>query len=304
MHERSGWDHRRRAARLALALGLVLGVALVGGTPANGAIHPGDAVVRTVEVPLDAAVNGGLGKGSVMCPSGTRVISGGAGLHPAGEGLTAELSAKVMGSAPFASGKGWRAAASSFEVGTTLLLRITAVCLPKARLRGYSVGTRELGPASGMHLAGSKGCPKGKRLVTGGLWWAGPDGIYGAENTLRSTPTKDAKRWRAAGFTYGLEERMRIIVVCLPSARLGPLTVRTRDYVGVGPGPFGTGGGVSCPGRQRALAGGADWRLDGVSTTGSQISSTVRSSLRGWYAADNNAADGAVLRVLVTCVPR
>jgi hypothetical protein len=137
-------------------------------------------------------------------------------------------------------------------------------------------------------------------MVTGGAWWAGQP-IYGAENLNRSSLTPDAKRRRAVGFTYGANEALRILLVCLPRDSVGPLTVHQKDVVGADD----IGGAARCPRGERALAGGAAWHEGGADTiAGSLSGSTVTRSRKGWFAAgDNNGNVATVLRITVACVP-
>jgi hypothetical protein len=285
-----------------IVVGALLAVAAVGATGgvAAAAIHPGDATVHTVErnLPPDAFV-----QGRADCPQGKRAISGGAAFHRPGEEPDLITSAKLVSSGPTTNGRGWHAAGDSSDEDP-LKLRITVVCLPAAAVGPYTVRTKDLVVDGSSKYKGSLSCGPGLGIVTGGAWWTRGAGAAAteADNLERSTPSPDEKRWLARGFTYLPEDAaLRIVLLCRPTAAIGPVTIRHRD---VGGSDFVRSGAVGCGPGMRAIAGGVDTYEGGVpSVTGSLTSSTVRPDKRGWFAVASALGDATVMRVTALCVP-
>lgn len=296
---RDAWA--RRTIRVALvASALALATTGMSGTISAAAIHPDKASIHTLEVEI---AENELGSGSVACPTRKRVIAGGAAFHRLGEEPTFDLQAKLIADGPTPDARHWHAAAFSFEAAP-VFLRIVVACLPKRQIGPYEVRVKNLVPDGTLHTEGSVRCGRGDRIVTAGaIWNPSPSGPQptGADNLFRSAPNLAATRWRAAGFSFGSpEHRLQIVLLCRPTDKFGPVDVRFRDI----PVSGDDGGGTGCPDRKRALAGGADWRLNGKSTTdGSLTSLTVRSNLLGAFAGGDSSAPGVKLRVFANCAP-
>lgn len=290
---------RRRTRRVSpwLAAMLAIVAILVTGMGAAAAIHPALATVHTKEV--EVAMNG-LAKGTVRCPAGKRVISGGVVFHRP-DLPPAALAAKLISSSPTSDARGWHGAGASFE-DLPILMRITAVCLPTRSIGSYTVRTKDLTADGALHFDGSLTCGRGKRIVTGGAFWNPTDGgaaPTGADNLFRSGP-RDGSRWVASGFAFGSpDDILRIVLLCRPAASLGSVSLRTRDLTG----GSDRDGSVSCPAGKRAIAGGVDWIEDGtpIPAGGSMTSSSVRSTRTGWYTAGDTGPD-TIMRLRVICI--
>ncbi len=283
-----------------MALGLATVGPATGSVSAAGVLHPGDASVHTKELPF----SGGWRGGTVRCPVGKRAVSGGASFHRPGLEPAPGNDVRLISSGPTTDGRGWHAAGDTGETDP-IVLRITVRCLPKARTGAYSVRTRDLPDGFGVRQRGSLSCGTGKRIVTGGAFWAregrGP-APTGSNTLLRSAPTADGTRWTVEAFSYSDDDHvLRIALLCLAKAKVGRLTIRHRDFPATGH----FGGTVDCPSGKRAVAGGADWYQGGTRAASSSLgNSSVTRSGRGWFATGYQTADGVVLRATVLCVPR
>ncbi len=303
---------RRRSALAPAAFSLALLAGLAPTSVAFAAIHPGDATIRYREVTLHVSEQGAR---TVSCPSGMRVVSGGTYLHRSGHDTEAapQSSTVLLSSAPTTDGKGWRGAARIAGLPTgidSLQMRVTAVCLPVSQVGSYTLVTRDLTVDLG-RARGSVGCGSGMRVVTGGARWRHLDetghdtGEVGSDNLMLSSPTTDGKRWRANGFTYSAEHaRLRIILLCRPTAALGAFVVRQRDLTPSGPETID--GTVTCPAGYRALAGGVDWYHGNVPSNlaGNLASSSVTGNDTGWYGAGYVSGTGDSLHLTVLCRPK
>ncbi len=299
IRSRSGRGIRRVSPWLAAVI--LAGLAIIASGPgAAAAIHPAKATVHTREIDLAQYE---LGKGTVRCPAGKRVVSGGAAFHRPGLALAA-LSAKLISSSPTEDGKGWHAAGMSAE-DLPIQMRITAVCRPKRSVGTYTVRTRDLTADGTLHFKGSLGCGRGKRIVTGGAFWnprSGAPAPTGADNLFQSGPSADGLRWAASGFAFASpDDILRIVLLCRPTRTLGSVSIRTRDLTT----GYYRGGWVSCPSGKRAIAGGVEWLTDGKAAPfdGFVTSSTVRSSRSGWYVAGATGPE-TIMRIRVVCIPK
>lgn len=298
---RSGLGIRRVSPWLA-AVALAALAIIASGPGAAAAIHPAKATVHTREIDLAEYK---VGKGTVRCPSGKRVISGGVAFHRPDLGPVSGLSAKLISSSPTTDGRGWHAAGMSAEEDVVIQMRITVVCLPKRSVGTYTVRTKDLTADSTLHFSGSVGCGSGKRIVTAGAFWnpgTGAPAPTGADNLFSSGPSADGRRWAASGFAFASpDDVLRIVLLCRPTTSMRSVSIRTRDLTS----GYYRGGYVACPSGKRAIAGGVDWIEDGTSSPhgGFLTSSSVRPSLTGWYAAGATGPD-TIMRLRVICVPR
>ncbi len=154
----------------------------------------------------------------LSCPSGKRIVAGGAFWHRPGEGPDAQLTAFLKSSTSTTDGKGWYASGRNSD-GFQLRLRIVAQCLPKAKVGKYAVRTTDLTAAVGESVGNYLSCPSGKRIVSGGAFWhrpgEGPDAQLGGD-LGSSTATTNGKGWYASGLNvYDVALQLRLVALCI-----------------------------------------------------------------------------------------
>src|SRR5262245_31429423 len=165
-----------RATLRATAVGTMVLVALL----ANVGVTLGFKATGYTTRHKDIASNSqGLASGTLKCPKGQVVVSGGAFWYEPGKSLDPAfaLSSSLTASIPTSKGHSWYASGSTDSPRT---LEILIHCLPSSRLGGgYVITTNELSEggsaiAGSAWYGGSVGCPNGYQVVTGGALWHFP----------------------------------------------------------------------------------------------------------------------------------
>lgn len=134
-------------------------------------------------------------------------------------------------------------------------------CLPKSRLSKSKTGIKDIPVANLQHGGGHARCPKGTRLFGGGAFWHDGSGVpedsLGNDAWLSSSyPDDDRRLWYADGENRtGDDSVLRVVVRCLPTARLSKVKFRRANYP-LEDGEVG-GGPLSCPPGTVAFTGGA-----------------------------------------------
>ena len=190
-------------------------------------------------------------------------------------------------------------------------------------LKDATVRAKHLNPGGENNVAGKVRCPRGMRVVTGGAFWHEPgepprvqygDLFPRQPQISGSAPTSDGKGWFAQGRGISGSDvpplRLTVKVVCLSRGRLAGWAMREREITP--PNTDAGGGRAECPGRKRAISGGATWHPAGAEPSagtadrGLLASSTIAADRRAWYAdgTDNWVpAPESVLRIAVICLP-
>ncbi|HYH61984.1 MAG TPA: hypothetical protein VD766_08970 [Solirubrobacterales bacterium] len=256
--------------------------------------------------------------GSVNCPKGDRVLSGGAFWHEPSKNSPVKPEATgfptLSASMPTVFGRGWYAQGTSSQ-GETLTIRI--LCTRAGHLNDYLLLAGTLYPDDGDPVAGTETCDPGHVAFTGGSGWAlgyGEETPDHAERGLLASNAigEDRRTWYSDGLDVMDAQPNGVGIVrairCLPNKQLAKTVIRERSA------PAAAGGEaaakVACPGRQRALAGGAVWHTgDGdpniFTNAGIQGgSSAATKDRRGWYAHGDNEDTGGfrTLTVRVLCL--
>jgi hypothetical protein len=160
---------------------------------------------------------------------------------------------------------------------------------------------------------GSVSCPAGHRVVAGGAYWT-VDGIPGFDTKtakdrwLSASQPLGASGWWAAGRNFGAASTLHVTAFCLPTATVGPVTVRS----GFAPDDDPAARTQSCPDGMRVITGGASWRWPGTSLrdpanhdAGGLQTLWPTATGRGFQATGNRATTGTAPRLFVVahCVP-
>ena len=193
--------HHRMFSTMLVAAVLSLAATAVLSVGATAAIKAGNATIHTVDVEIAPDE---LGAGTVTCPARKRAISGGTAMRRDGEGLSPDFAAKLVASGPLKNGRAWHGAAFSFE-DEPILLQITVACLPKGKVGKYMVKTKDLVPDGSLHVEGSLGCGKGKRMAT-----VACSGIRARAGRLPRAPTTSSARRRRSTAGSHAPETQRI----------------------------------------------------------------------------------------------
>ncbi len=298
-------DLKRHSRPVAIAAFVATASALAITAPLAGAqLHPGSYTLKTVDLNVSAQSSGG---GYLACPTGQRIVSGGAYWHQPGQGPDASNPAgnSLGSSTPTTDGKGWYA-----DGGTegAQQLTITALCLPRSQVGKYTLKTVDL--SSSDTAGGYLACPTGQRIVSGGAYWhapgQGPDPSSVDDWIGSSTPTTDGKGWYADGFTDSARQ-LTITALCLPKQQIGTYTLKTVN-LNTGADGGRAGGYLKCPKKQRIVSGGAYWHPPGQGPAPSSAgtdqmgSSTATTDGKGWYA-DGVGPPDLQLTITALCLP-
>jgi hypothetical protein len=295
-------------ARWLLPVSLLLILALaVDASPVAAALHPGSSTVVTRDINVEQ--DGGIDSGLVSCPTGKRIVTGGAYFHLPGKGRDPTLEAYLSSSAPVTDGRSWFAAGVNWE-SVGLRLRIIARCVSKEVVGTYVVRTLDVPLAFHEAGGGTAACPAGHRIVTGGAFWhlPGKGRDKGLQAYLRSSaPTSDVDGWYASGWSdVGTSLVLQVVALCLRAASVGAYAVKRND-VRIKP-DGGTGGDtVTCPSGKRVAAGGAFWHRTGQSVRATWVAYTEGSMPVGtkrWYASGINseASQALTLTIITVCL--
>ncbi len=169
----------------------------------------------------DLSIAGGeYGGHYLACPTGKRVVGGGAYWHTGPNSGPGDSYGRLSSSTATPDGKGWYVSGHSGQVEPPISLQILALCVPKAKVATYTIRTRTVTVQDKDRAENNLACPKGKRVVTGGAYWhdianTGPH--YRDDVVLRSsTPTWDGLGWYASGLNYnGKTMGFTVSVLCL-----------------------------------------------------------------------------------------
>jgi hypothetical protein len=281
-------------------------VAILSAAPAaNAALHPGQYTLKKLTLDDSSGVAGSY----LSCPKKQEIVTGGAFWHQSGQGPDPSnaIVADIGSSAATFDATGWYADA---ETAFALQLTITAQCLPKSQVGTYTLKKKTL-KASANSTAGSYvRCPKNDRIVTGGAFWhqhgKGPDVNNAANDYISSSSaTFDAKGWYADGWTNAARE-LTITALCLPKSQVGTYTLRKLT---LSASAFSDAGSyLTCPKKQRIVAGGAFWHQPGKGPDPSNAahywigSSAATFDAKGWYA-DGGTGIGSQLTITALCLP-
>lgn len=208
--------------------------------------------------------------GYVKCPKGTRVLTGGAYVHDPGEGPSTPGPGEfepIGASAPTKNGKRWYAA--GVELTAPKRVTVAVRCLPKRKLSAVESKVAELNPASGEAIGKTLRCSRGMEALTGGALWHRPGERPVPEEAGKgllasSTVTANGRAWYADGTDNFLieEERLRVVVRCVPKAELAGTSTKERTIEDV-PDDGIAGATVRCRKGRRALTGGGFWHASG-----------------------------------------
>ncbi len=153
----------------------------------------------------DVVVDPGFpGNANLRCKSGQQVLTGGAAWHRPGEKPKPGLAGYITSSSPFGK-TSWLTVGRNGGSGTSLNMRVTALCVPVAILgSGYgfinfsSIGVLHTGDTVEHYTP----CPAGKHMVAGGANWgyAGGGADSDTGDTIESSSiTADGSAWYASG---------------------------------------------------------------------------------------------------------
>jgi hypothetical protein len=296
-----------RPARGALVAVALLAALVLGSAAPTAAFSMKGEVIRTKAVVAQPGMTAG---GFVRCPTGHRVLAGGAYWYDAA-GLADQWG--ILGaSIPVRRGTGWYGSGTNFNQ-KPITLRIVIVCL-RASTVGTTTTVRIDAAGTGGVAGGYLACPKGQRVVTGGVAWIVPGEPLTTPrgplaHLVSSTPTVDGKGWYADGSSrleVGGIERLRIVAVCGPAASVGVVSVRTKDR----PPNSGDNSGayLACPKGQRVMAGGAFIHPTGqgpdldFSRYAMAKASTPTTDGKGWYARGDSPG-GGLQTIVILCRP-
>lgn len=256
--------------------------------------------------------------GSVKCPKGNRVLSGGAFWHQGSNRSPVKPPATsfptLSASIPTFDGRGWYAHGTSSQAET---LTIRILCTRAGHLEDYLALSSTFLPDDGDPVGGSEECDPGTVAFTGGSSWAlglGQESPADADRGLLASNaiSEDGRAWYSDGLDVWVGQAPDLHIVrairCLPNKQLAKTVIRTQSA----PAAQGAEAAAKarCSDRQRALAGGAVWHTgDGEPNlfTNAGISggsSAATKDLRGWYAHGYNADSGGfrTLTVQVLCL--
>ncbi|MGH2924558.1 MAG: hypothetical protein ACRDK1_01150 [Solirubrobacterales bacterium] len=239
---------------------------LVWSAPASAMIDAQDlrdAKVRTATFVPPGEDDVG---GSVTCPSGTGVLTGGAYWHEPGEAPSITADFEELNSSGPRGGDHWYADGR----GTTRRRLTVAVrCVADRKLRDVSTEKLSLDPADGGPVGGTVACPSGTRALSGGAVWhprgAPPDPSLSSHGMLASSAvTSDDRGWYADGTDnyIGDDEIFTISVRCLKVSKLAETKLRARPISAVEHDEI-AGAAVKCRHGSRALTGGGLWHPPG-----------------------------------------
>ena len=193
-----------------------------------GGRNPGSLLVLTIVItclPLSVlgpytvvhkdvgAPVGGTKGGWVDCPGAMRAVTGGAYWHRPGQGPNPALEA-YLGSSGTGDLLTWYASGTTSLLNVSL--RVTALCLPKAKVGSPALVYQDLGTDGG-NVGAYLACPPGRRLVAGGV--ISHPVSQGADPTRGfvvqdSTPTTDALGWWGSGRSLTSGMQLRLVAWC------------------------------------------------------------------------------------------
>jgi hypothetical protein len=255
----------------------IVGIAVAAVALAGGIVLAGPASPASADVPPSISVQYVTGYfwgavysvpvvGIVSCPSGTRVVSSGAG------------GAELGGIAP-----NWDftsvTATGRIDRG---YLQVTVGCAPAAQLTEVTSTLVELPTGSGPRR-GVVYCPTGMRAFGGGGYIA--EQYFGAfsqdsSGMVSNTVSADGTGWAFAAYTNTATDRVVVRTQCAPLR--GSLVSQTgTSDVTLGGSVYG-----SCPAGYTALSGGVYLsRADGSEETFGAVNWSVPANDNRWYVS-------------------
>ena len=240
---------------------------------------------KTVTVAAGAAV-----AATANCPSGQKMVTGGAYFHPTTSRVSdPTLSTEIRSSAPKLDQTGWYATGKN-KAGVTLAFTTSVKCLPKSAIGTYTVRKREV-TVDG-HRPGNADlkCKTGQIAVAAGGAWHKPG--LNPKPGLNARVTFSMPDFRAEGWSVGGQNDssstlvLRVTVYCVPTSVLGG-GYTSSSGAGVPMLP-GTALEVyqACGVGTYAIAAGVGWGYDGSSSLGFDIANTIQSSGPTDYGTD------------------
>jgi hypothetical protein len=255
--------------------------------------------------------------GSVECPKDGYALAGGAFWRepPSKKPVRPEAAGfpTLTASIPTIEGTGWYVHGVSTQ-GETLTIRV--LCSRAGHFNDYlSIGST-LNVDNGDPTGSSEECDPGYVAFTGGSSWAPgfgqEDPEYAELGLLASNAIgEDGRSWYSDGLDVLDGDPAPIHIVrsirCLPNKRIAKTVVKSASTSAGNDDEVAAK--AKCPGRKRAIAGGAIWHTgDGEPNIFTNVGITGGSSVatkdrRGWYAHGYNDSGGfRTLTVRVLCV--
>jgi hypothetical protein len=275
--------------------------------------------VVTKSFPVASTMFGG---GYAACPSGSRVVAGGAYFDIGGGGPNPLVQTYISGSSPTLQANGWYGTGLNADSVAHNLI-VVAECLPKhqGRLLGtdnlvpYKVKTTTFQLGSDQVGGGYAQCPSGSRIVAGGAYIpnASTDDLI-----TGLSPKLQADGFYGAAFNSSSQTLPLVVVAeCLPKGTLAligannlkpyQLVTQTQSLAGGGRG----GGYVACPTGERIISGGAYFDVGGGGPSPTDKApylsgSSAKLQANGWYSAmsDDEYGQTRTLVQVAQCLPR
>jgi hypothetical protein len=304
-------DRAMTGRRIAVLAGTL---ALAGPPCAGAAINQGHYTVKTNGLTIKGGTAGG---GTLTCPHGKRVVSGGSFWHEPGDPAPRLNLAKhthISNAFALDDGRSWYTD-GVVQRGGDLKLEQVLLCLPKALVPAVTSHTNGLVLGANHTNGGSATCGAGENVVAGGAYLHKNAGRLpkprhaGYARIASSTAKGDGSGWYADAYNpSSLPTLLTIVAYCLPQADTGAYTLVASD---VPVASLTAGGGpVSCPAGQRVVSGGGYWHEPGVgggptTPVGVQLSSsTPTTDGLGWYADGFNlhTSTPLELQIIALCV--
>jgi hypothetical protein len=255
--------------------------------------------------------------GSVECPNDGHALAGGAFWRepPSNKPVQPEAVGfpTLSASIPTAEGDGWYAHGQSGQ-GETLTIRV--LCSRAEHFNDYFAIGSTLNTDDGDPAGSSEECDPGDVAFTGGSSWATGFGQEDPDHAglgvlASNAPGEDRRSWYSDGADTLDGDPIDVHIVrsvrCLPNKRVAK-TVISAGSTSAG-NDDEAAAKAKCPGRMRAIAGGAIWHTGGgdpnlftnVGISGG--SSVATKDRRGWFAHGYNDSGGfRTLTVRVLCV--
>jgi hypothetical protein len=298
-------------------------LALAAAAPASAALPVNKyvAVKQTFAIPAkpSSMAPTGTAGGSVSCPAGTKVITGGAEIHRPGEGLEPPmiLAWRVSDSGPSADNQSWYADGTNTTT-SPLRLVVEALCLKDKFVEGYSVTTSDSPLSGGQFGGGYVTCANASdRVVTGGAIFHAPAAPPNPDDAASAHIEGSAPGFNRDGY-YGdggapAPSTLSVSAHCLPKATVGNYTLEQKTlkikighvngaYVDCPPGTYVVTGGAFFHAQDMGpMPDDANGRALGanVPTGGTDLAHPTR-----WYAAGQNlGTDTSYLTIEARCLP-
>ena len=292
---RIGFGDGAPLRRAGTAVALMAVVTLGAAAPAQAAPGSDTTVVETLFRP------GAGGSATVMatCPTGRRVVGGGAGPASNGAfGTVVQVSGPVDATGNTADtntgdvGRGWLASVK--DDGQDRQYAVFALC---SATSDATIAQSNIPAGANAIGTGDSTCPNGTRVVGGGVGTTGP--TVGSEVAL-SGPTVNggvpnsgdvANRWLASVINTGQPQTYRVFALCSASSD-ATIAEASFSFGNEDPKQATKDAVARCPAGQRALGG-------GIITTATTVGSIVRRSApqvgAGFATSQSAVANGATV---------